>query len=73
MNLGWKKGTRRKRKKWDIQKRDFNFVLFEIGVVVYIRIAHTPSPQGVALFEKIMRCVFIRVEVVLLKAVCHWV
>lgn len=55
LNLDWKKGTRRKRKKWDIQKRDFNFVLFEIGVAVYIRIAHTPSPQGVALFEKIMR------------------
>ena len=34
LNLDWKKGTRRKRKKWDIQKRDFNFVLFEIGVAV---------------------------------------
>lgn len=54
-------------------KRDFNFVLFETRVAVCIRLAYMLSPQGVALFEKIMRRVLVRVWVVLLEEVCHWI
>lgn len=40
------KGNKEKEKKWDKQKGDFNFVLFETGVVVCVRLAHMLSPQG---------------------------